>query len=105
MIVFKAYRHMSTTMLSRTDWYPVILKEHLDNQSIVVQWYTAAGKYKWFLLASTDFARQVLHKTIWVISFRLIIFLENIWDKIFKIRPNKLCRRQPLKKLKWYDLF
>ena len=61
MIVFKAYRHMSTTMLSRIDWYPVILKEHLDNQSIVGQWYIVASKYKWFLLASTDFARQVLH--------------------------------------------
>ena len=26
----------------------------------------------------------------------------NIWDKVFKNGPSKICERQPLKNLKWY---
>ena len=28
----------------------------------------------------------------------------NIWDKVFKNGPSKVCERQPLKILKWYGL-
>ena len=28
-----------------------------------------------------------------------------IWDKVFKNGPSKICGRQPLKKLRLYDLF
>ena len=28
----------------------------------------------------------------------------NIWDKVFKNRPSKICGRQPLKNLKGYGL-
>ena len=27
--------------------------------------------------------------------------LYNIWDKVFKNRPSKICRRQPLKSFTW----
>ena len=30
--------------------------------------------------------------------------LRNIWDKVFKNGPSKVCRRQPLKNLKGYGL-
>ena len=29
----------------------------------------------------------------------------NKWDKVFKNGPNEICGRQPLKNLKWNDLF
>ena len=29
---------------------------------------------------------------------------ENIWDKVFKNGPSKICGRQPLKNLKVYGL-
>ena len=31
-------------------------------------------------------------------------FYRNISDKVFKNGPTKICGRQPLKNLKWYDL-
>ena len=31
-------------------------------------------------------------------------FHNNKWDKVFKNGPNKICRRQPLKNLKWFGL-
>ena len=34
-----------------------------------------------------------------------IVVLMYIWDKVFKNGPSKICGRQPLKKLKLYDLF
>ena len=33
-----------------------------------------------------------------------LIFLQNIWDKLFKNEPKKICGRQPLKNLKGYGL-
>ena len=30
--------------------------------------------------------------------------LKNIWDKVFKKGPSKICGRQPLKDLKGYGL-
>ena len=27
------------------------------------------------------------------------------WDKLFKNGPNEICGRQPLKNLKWFELF
>ena len=30
--------------------------------------------------------------------------LKNIWSKVFKNRPSKICGRQPLINLKGYDL-
>ena len=30
--------------------------------------------------------------------------LWNLWVKIFKNGPSKICGRQPLKNLKWYGL-
>ena len=34
-----------------------------------------------------------------------IVVLMYIWDKVFKNGPSKICGRQPLKKLRLYDLF
>ena len=31
-------------------------------------------------------------------------FPNEIWDKVFKSKPNKICGRQPLKNLKGYGL-
>ena len=28
----------------------------------------------------------------------------DMWDKVFKNGPSKICGRQPLKYLKWYGL-
>ena len=30
---------------------------------------------------------------------------KNIWDKVFKNGPNKICGGQPLKNFKSYDLY
>ena len=30
--------------------------------------------------------------------------VSNIWDKVFKNRPSKICGRQPFKKLERYGL-
>ena len=35
----------------------------------------------------------------------IIKLLNNIWAKVFKNGPNKICGRQPLKNLKLYDLW
>ena len=34
----------------------------------------------------------------------IIVNVQNVWDKVFKNEPSKLCGRQLLKNLKWYGL-
>ena len=34
----------------------------------------------------------------------LLIPLKNKWKKVFKNGPSKICGRQPLKDLKWYEV-
>ena len=44
-------------------------------------------------------------KVYTVLMKNIYIFLKSdIWVKVFKNRPSKICGRQPLKNLKWYGL-
>ena len=44
----------------------------------------------------------------WFVSYNLfyvfIFNVTNIWIKVFKNAPSKICGRQPLKNFKWYGL-
>ena len=44
-------------------------------------------------------------KVYTILMKNIHIFLKSdIWVKVFKNRPSKICGRQPLKNLKWYGL-
>ena len=47
-------------------------------------------------------------KKCWFVSYNLfyvfIFNVTNIWIKVFKNGPSKICGRQPLKNFKWYGL-
>ena len=53
----------------------------------------------------------ILHGNLFVISVlshftcqNIIMLCSNVWMKVFKNGPSKICGRQPLKHLKWYGL-
>ena len=68
----------------------------------------------WFGLDSTKlihalslrfFSTRIGFKIFFVATFvALSVTPLNNWVRVFKNRPRKVCRRQPLKNLKWYDL-
>ena len=39
-----------------------------------------------------------------VLSVASVQCVPKKWDKVFKNGPSKICGRQPLENLKWYDL-
>ena len=48
-----------------------------------------------------SFDKNLIHLCI---LFCLNMKVSNIWDKVFKNRPSKICGRQPFKKLERYGL-
>ena len=48
------------------------------------------------------FTRKLVRIAAHQISDMFCVAVIEIWDKVFKNGPSKICVRQPLKNLKWY---
>ena len=66
---------------------------------LIVSWFHL--NLKRYYMAVVDFLNITYHLSI---TLKGLLRNRNIWDKLFKNGPIKICGRQPLKNLKEYGL-